>query len=123
MRFAFPRVPQAALTVIQQVLAGDSWGLMTLSVIHEAPWTLLFFLLVLFTINLVVVNLILAVVVDKATNVYEQESRNIIREQALSWRRPCRGRRRRKSSRFWGILPPLSPLGCSVSLKQAVLGC
>jgi len=51
---------------VQQLLAGDSWGLVSIPIIDEDPWTLLFFLSVLVSISLCIMNIILAVIVENA---------------------------------------------------------
>jgi len=79
---AYGSVWSSACTILTQTIAGDSWGTITLQVIEDSPWTIVFFLLVLFSINLVVVNLILAVVVEKATSALQEEHRSMIRQQA-----------------------------------------
>eukprot|EP00429_Kryptoperidinium_foliaceum_P029882 CAMPEP_0176134360 /NCGR_PEP_ID=MMETSP0120_2-20121206/68136_1 /TAXON_ID=160619 /ORGANISM="Kryptoperidinium foliaceum, Strain CCMP 1326" /LENGTH=553 /DNA_ID=CAMNT_0017470005 /DNA_START=110 /DNA_END=1771 /DNA_ORIENTATION=- len=80
---AYESVWESYLTFMQQVVAGDSWGTVTLDVIEESPATMMFFLLVLVTINLLVINLILAVVVEKATEAHAEENREVVRQQAL----------------------------------------
>lgn len=63
---AFGSVEQSCLTFVQQLLAGDSWGLVTIPIIERAPWTAIFFTAVLISVNLGMMNLILSVIVDKA---------------------------------------------------------
>jgi len=79
---AFATVWDSMCTFVQQVVAGDSWGVVTLPVIEAAPWTFFFFLLVLVTINLLVINLILAVVVEKAQEAHSEETRKLVERQA-----------------------------------------
>jgi len=79
---AYSTVAHAGLTFVQQIVAGDSWGLVTLPIVEEAPWTVLFFLAVMVTINLLVINLILAVVVEKAQQAHRDDQAALVREQA-----------------------------------------
>jgi len=80
---AFESVWEANLTFLQQIVAGDSWGQVTVPIIEEAPWTMVFFLLVLVTIDLLVINLILAVVVEKAQQAHADETQEVVRQQVL----------------------------------------
>lgn len=61
---AFESVWSAIKTFFQQLVAGDSWGSVSLPIIDFSPWTYFFFLSVLVSISLAVMNLILAVIVD-----------------------------------------------------------
>lgn len=61
---AFASVFESALTFFQQLVAGDSWGMVSHPIIEEAPWTSILFLMVLVTVNLTMLNLILAVIVE-----------------------------------------------------------
>eukprot|EP00928_Gymnodinium_smaydae_P087884 TRINITY_DN72072_c0_g1_i1.p1 TRINITY_DN72072_c0_g1~~TRINITY_DN72072_c0_g1_i1.p1 ORF type:complete len:599 (+),score=143.13 TRINITY_DN72072_c0_g1_i1:209-2005(+) len=63
---AFESVFHASLTFVQQVVAGDSWGEVTVPIIEHAPWTGLFFGLVFVTKSLLIMNLILGMIVDAA---------------------------------------------------------
>merc|ERR1719401_164931 len=64
--YAFSSVSQAVLTFFQQIIAGDSWGQVSVPIIEQNPWTVLFFVGVLVSINLAILNLILAVIVEGA---------------------------------------------------------
>merc|ERR1719331_1108721 len=61
---AFSTVFDSYLTFWKQLVAGDSWGTLCEPIIEEAPWTAVFFMLVLVTVNLTMMNCILAVVVE-----------------------------------------------------------
>lgn len=69
---AYESVMQAFLTFTQQVVAGDSWGLMTVPIIERHPWAYVLFLGVLVTVSFTIMNLMLAVIVDSA-----QEARKL----------------------------------------------
>lgn len=61
---SYSTVFDSALTFWKQLVAGDSWGTLCEPIIEEAPWTAFFFMLVLVTMNLTMLNCILAVVVE-----------------------------------------------------------
>lgn len=61
---AYSTVFDSMLTFWKQLVAGDSWGTLCEPIIEEAPWTAIFFMLVLVTVNLTMLNCILAVVVE-----------------------------------------------------------
>jgi voltage-gated sodium channel len=63
---AFSSVWHSILTFCQQIVAGDSWGQVSTPIVEEEPWTFFFFLMVLVSINLGLMNLMLAVIVDRA---------------------------------------------------------
>merc|ERR1739848_341802 len=70
---AFASVQAATLTFIQQVVAGDSWGLVTIPIMEEHPWTSLFFLSVLVSVVLGLLILIVIVIVDGAAQAQEAD--------------------------------------------------
>jgi len=61
---AFSTVFDCVLTFWKQLVAGDSWGTLCEPIVEHSPWTFLFFVLVLVTVNLTMLNCILAVVVE-----------------------------------------------------------
>lgn len=63
---AFESVFQSVLTFVQQVVAGDSWGTVSVPIIELYPVTGIFFVAVLASVQLVVMNMILAGIVDCA---------------------------------------------------------
>jgi len=68
---AFGSVFEAFMTFFQQLVAGDSWGTVSLPLIEHAPWTLFFFSAVLVSVQLVVLNMILAAICDSANQARE----------------------------------------------------
>lgn len=70
---AFSSVFESSLTFFQHVVAGDSWGNVSLPIIREEPWTCIFFLMVLVTVNLTMLNLILAVIVEAGAKATEED--------------------------------------------------
>jgi len=63
---AFESVFQSLLTFFQTVVAGDSWGEVAVPIIEHYPPAGIFFLCVIVSISLAIMNLILAVIVDSA---------------------------------------------------------
>jgi len=61
---AFSTVFDSILTFWKQLVAGDSWGTLCEPIIEEQKWTFLFFVMVLVTVSLTMLNCILAVVVE-----------------------------------------------------------
>merc|ERR1719247_3582204 len=61
---AFSTVFDSVLTIWKQIVAGDSWGTLCEPIVEEESWTFLFFVLVLVTVALTMLNCILAVVVE-----------------------------------------------------------
>lgn len=76
---AFESVQQSMLTFMQQILAGDSWGTVTVPIIEHSPAAALFFLSVFISLSLGAMNLLLAVIVESANEAkllnLEQEAR------------------------------------------------
>merc|ERR1719502_249231 len=61
---AYSSVFESALTFTQQIIAGDSWGTVTVPIIERSPITVVFFTLVFISLNMALMNVILASVVD-----------------------------------------------------------
>mmetsp|Transcript_19798 Transcript_19798/g.46198 ORF Transcript_19798/g.46198 Transcript_19798/m.46198 type:complete len:650 (-) Transcript_19798:195-2144(-) len=62
----FKSVMASSLTLFQQIVAGDSWGTISIPVIEAAPFTAPLFFAIMMTVSLGVMNLILAVIVERA---------------------------------------------------------
>jgi len=80
-REAFSSVLLSFLLFFQTVVAGDSWGFCALSVITEAPQLFPLFAGVLFTIQVGFLNLILAVIVDRAAQAREDDHKQKLFEK------------------------------------------
>jgi len=65
---AFSSVMRSNLTFFQQILAGDSWGQVSKPIMIEFPETTFFFLAVWATLGLALANIILAAIVEAATD-------------------------------------------------------
>eukprot|EP00931_Biecheleriopsis_adriatica_P015586 TRINITY_DN11825_c1_g1_i1.p1 TRINITY_DN11825_c1_g1~~TRINITY_DN11825_c1_g1_i1.p1 ORF type:complete len:650 (-),score=138.50 TRINITY_DN11825_c1_g1_i1:8-1957(-) len=63
---AFASVWDSMVTFFQQVVAGDSWGLLTIPIMERYPATCPFFIIVVVTIQFGILNLILVAIVDQA---------------------------------------------------------
>eukprot|EP00439_Symbiodinium_sp_Y106_P047516 s3195_g6.t1 len=70
---AFETVHASVLTFAQQIVAGDSWGRVTIPIMEEYPWTAPYFIMVFVTIDLGLLNLILSVIVDKAHQAHQED--------------------------------------------------
>merc|ERR1719183_2943493 len=62
---AFATVMDSNLTFFQQLIAGDSWGTVTIPVIEQNPTTAIFFVVVHVCVAIGLMNLLLAVIVDR----------------------------------------------------------
>jgi len=65
---AFSTIYQSSLTFFQTIVAGDSWGQLALPIIEKQPLASCIFIGVLISVQLGLMNLILAVIVDRATD-------------------------------------------------------
>jgi len=63
---AYSSVIQSILTLCQQIIAGDSWGQVSVPIIEAYPFSSIFFVAVFVTVNIAILNVILAVIVDSA---------------------------------------------------------
>ncbi|CAK9003097.1 unnamed protein product, partial [Durusdinium trenchii] len=72
-KLGFKSVYTASLTLFAQLVAQDGWSEMSLPLAEEAPWTTPLLFIILMTVSLGVMNLILAVVVEKAAEVREND--------------------------------------------------
>ncbi|CAJ1419444.1 unnamed protein product [Effrenium voratum] len=70
---AFETVWASALTFSQQIVAGDSWGQVTIPIMESNPETVPYFMVVFITIDLGLLNLILSVIVDKAHQAQQED--------------------------------------------------
>lgn len=69
---AYATVFDATLTLCQQLVAGDSWGWNTITVIEHYPATGIFFALSFLSVGMAILNLMLGVVVDVASQARER---------------------------------------------------
>lgn len=79
---AYASVRASMLTFFQQTIAGDSWGLLTIPIIEEAPATSVFFAAVYISIHFTMINVILAVIVDAALKASQEDAGEIVRLKA-----------------------------------------
>jgi len=80
---AYASVFDATVTLTQQVVAGDSWGEVTIPVMEHAPSTSLFFASVFLIIGMAVLNLILGVVVDIASQARDKMATELEDEKTM----------------------------------------
>jgi hypothetical protein len=82
---AYESVFQAAITFTQQIIAGDSWGEVTIPIIDRKPWTALFFFGVFSSLALATMNLILAVIVDSALQARQKSTHDLAKEREIDY--------------------------------------
>lgn len=70
---SFGSVSSSMLFLFQTLVAGDNWGQCTIPVINAASWTFLIFSGALVCVQLGFSNLVLAVIVEKATEARERD--------------------------------------------------
>jgi len=78
---AFSSVLRGDLTFVQQILAGDSWGETSVPIIEREPWTAFILIAVLTTVQFGLLNLIIAVIVDRAIEAREEDVEHKLREK------------------------------------------
>eukprot|EP00928_Gymnodinium_smaydae_P068090 TRINITY_DN5115_c0_g2_i1.p1 TRINITY_DN5115_c0_g2~~TRINITY_DN5115_c0_g2_i1.p1 ORF type:complete len:680 (-),score=93.35 TRINITY_DN5115_c0_g2_i1:262-2142(-) len=71
---AFANVQNSILTFIQQLIAGDSWGMVSIPIMERFPSTTPIFMMILISVNIGLLNLILSVIVDSAAEVHETDT-------------------------------------------------
>lgn len=69
---AFSSVSQSNLTFFQQIIAGDSWGQVSVVMIENYPATAILLVLVVLSVDLGLMNLVVTVIVDKAQEARER---------------------------------------------------
>eukprot|EP00929_Paragymnodinium_shiwhaense_P011888 TRINITY_DN11825_c0_g1_i1.p1 TRINITY_DN11825_c0_g1~~TRINITY_DN11825_c0_g1_i1.p1 ORF type:complete len:695 (+),score=148.78 TRINITY_DN11825_c0_g1_i1:84-2168(+) len=80
---AFSSVGSSITTFFQTLVAGDSWGEVAVPIIEEEPLAFTFFVGVLVTVQLVMLNLILALIVEAAVQATTaQKHKNAMKKQA-----------------------------------------
>ena len=83
----FRTVQGAMLTLFQQVVAGDSWGAISVPVIEKAWYTAPILMAIVITVSLGVMNLILAVIVERATEARENDQETKMRDKKTERRK------------------------------------
>lgn len=79
---SFSSVSRAILYFTQTVIAGDNWGKVAVPVIERWPATAVLFVVALVTIQLGLLNLILAVIVERAVQARQDDSAIFLAERA-----------------------------------------
>eukprot|EP00443_Scrippsiella_acuminata_P043337 CAMPEP_0115271258 /NCGR_PEP_ID=MMETSP0270-20121206/54001_1 /TAXON_ID=71861 /ORGANISM="Scrippsiella trochoidea, Strain CCMP3099" /LENGTH=598 /DNA_ID=CAMNT_0002687601 /DNA_START=108 /DNA_END=1905 /DNA_ORIENTATION=+ len=74
-------IQNSLLMFFQTVFAGDSWGACSVPIIKEAPWSIIVFAGTLITIQLGFTNLVLAVIVERATKAQQDDSEQVLKER------------------------------------------
>jgi len=84
---AFASVFEANLTFVQQIVAGDSWGLVSLPIIERHPWTGIILMGALLSVNLGIMNLVLSVIVDTAVEARAADVQCQLNEKKAAFRK------------------------------------
>jgi len=77
----FQSVMESSLTLFQQIVAGDSWGQISVPLILERPWTAFILISIMMTISIGLMNLILAVIVERAAEARTKDIENRLKEK------------------------------------------
>jgi voltage-gated sodium channel len=78
---AYESVFQSNLSLFQSLVAGDSWGAVTIPVIEHRPVTALYFVGVHLTVSIGLMNLLLAVIVDQASQARLDDVATLVKEE------------------------------------------
>lgn len=70
---AFENIGNSCLTFLQTIVAGDSWGEVAVPIIERHPWTAIIFFVLLATVQMGLMNLVLMVIVDTATDARNED--------------------------------------------------
>lgn len=79
---AYSSVLTSNLTFMQQILAGDSWGLVSIPIIEEEPLSIIIFFAVFVCINMGLLNLVLTVIVDVANPARDADEQRRVADRA-----------------------------------------
>jgi len=78
---AWESVFDSAVTITQTVLVADGWGELCTPVIQHTPITIVFFATMIFSTQFLILNLVLATIVDRATLAHEEDLQQIARRE------------------------------------------
>lgn len=84
---AFASVPASMLTFTQHIIAGDSWGAVSIPIIEAYPETYAFFFMVLVSVGMAILNLILAVVIDSAAMARKESDHQLVKIKDEEYKR------------------------------------
>mmetsp|Transcript_25860 Transcript_25860/g.60231 ORF Transcript_25860/g.60231 Transcript_25860/m.60231 type:complete len:441 (-) Transcript_25860:181-1503(-) len=87
---AFATVGAAMLTFVQQIVAGDSWGLVTIPIIEQQPLSAIFFFFVFVVVCLAIMNVILSVIVDNAMKASHDDLQEVLRAKDKEFKRTAK---------------------------------
>mmetsp|Transcript_101813 Transcript_101813/g.285361 ORF Transcript_101813/g.285361 Transcript_101813/m.285361 type:complete len:544 (-) Transcript_101813:68-1699(-) len=82
---AFESTFSSVLTFTQQIVTGDSWGVISIPVIEEQPATMLFIGIVFTCIAMILLNIILSMVVETSLKVAAEDSKRLLREMDVEY--------------------------------------
>jgi len=87
---AFKSVMESNLTFLQTLVAGDSWGQVSIPIMEMYPWTIVWFSAMLVSITLGVMNLILACIVDEAMDSRESDRNYQLEQKRKGFMAACK---------------------------------
>lgn len=77
----FSGIFAATVTLFQQMVMGDAWGAISLPLIEAAPWTFPVLFVMMMTVSLGAMNLILAVIVERAAQGRDKDQERKIKQK------------------------------------------
>merc|ERR1712226_361593 len=84
---AYSSVPRASLTLLQQAVAMDDWGWVTLTVVENYPSAILIYVGIIFSIFFGMGNIITATIIDNSNRSRETDGHHQMVLQRLQERR------------------------------------
>eukprot|EP00747_Dinoflagellata_sp_TGD_P059022 gnl/TRDRNA2_/TRDRNA2_151381_c1_seq1.p1 gnl/TRDRNA2_/TRDRNA2_151381_c1~~gnl/TRDRNA2_/TRDRNA2_151381_c1_seq1.p1 ORF type:complete len:318 (+),score=43.85 gnl/TRDRNA2_/TRDRNA2_151381_c1_seq1:103-1056(+) len=84
---AFESVANAFLTFLQQIVAGDAWGELSVPIIEQYPLAGFFLMMVFVSVQIAVLNLILAATVDSAMEARKGSEHEIAKAKDLEYKK------------------------------------
>eukprot|EP00811_Abedinium_folium_P016589 NODE_2552_length_2190_cov_4.056714.p1 GENE.NODE_2552_length_2190_cov_4.056714~~NODE_2552_length_2190_cov_4.056714.p1 ORF type:complete len:693 (-),score=136.82 NODE_2552_length_2190_cov_4.056714:40-2118(-) len=75
---AFESVFASSLTLLQQLIAGDSWGVLSIPIIEHRPSTAIIFALSMASVQLGVLNLVIGIIVDAIEHSRERDHGHLL---------------------------------------------
>ena len=105
----------ASLTLFQQIVAGDSWGEISIRLVEAKPWTSILLFSMLITISLGMLNLILAETwLYSSQTKHQKQSQTVTKHDGTWWNMMGHGNFKREGKVAFCGEDPLNVLICSV---------
>lgn len=78
---SFTDVRSSMITFLQQIVMGDDWDAVLIPIMEESPVTTIFFAAVFITLHFMIMNVILAVIVDIALKVSQEDVKDLAHQK------------------------------------------